>query len=312
MNKQEFLHIINQPSAIGEKESEALEDMAKSFPYCQIAHALLAKSAHDKGSMMALQLLKTAAVYSVSRTALKNLIYSESTWYESPSRVLSSVLATMPEDEAEVAKPPVPLPYTEPQGNSLENEISVIAAQWSQAEVTRRERLQSPSLGENEPKPTFDEAPAKPADNRVIDDLKATIEELQRTKLAMAAKQRSQEEMPSSEQDAVSEEDKDAPSVNFSEKPDRVQQIELIDRFIVSNPRMPSAAEIAEIEDEKGDLASESSRINENLVSENLAIILTKQGKINKAIEIYRKLILKYPEKTSYFASRIESLEKIG
>jgi hypothetical protein len=48
----------------------------------------------------------------------------------------------------------------------------------------------------------------------------------------------------------------------------------------------------------------------EGIVSETLATILTKQGHISKAIEMYDQLILLYPEKSSYFAARINELKK--
>jgi hypothetical protein len=59
------------------------------------------------------------------------------------------------------------------------------------------------------------------------------------------------------------------------------------------------------------DLSEPSTHEDENLVSENLAEILVKQGKIDKAIEIYKKLIWKYPQKRSYFADRIEEIKKL-
>lgn len=36
---------------------------------------------------------------------------------------------------------------------------------------------------------------------------------------------------------------------------------------------------------------------------------MIKQGKIDKAIDIYEKLILKYPQKKAYFAEKIENLK---
>lgn len=44
------------------------------------------------------------------------------------------------------------------------------------------------------------------------------------------------------------------------------------------------------------------------LVTETLARVHIQQGNIDKAIEIYRKLSLNFPEKSAYFAAQIEKL----
>lgn len=44
------------------------------------------------------------------------------------------------------------------------------------------------------------------------------------------------------------------------------------------------------------------------LISESLAEVLASQGKLDKAIEMYKKLSLKNPEKSAYFASKIKDL----
>ena len=46
-----------------------------------------------------------------------------------------------------------------------------------------------------------------------------------------------------------------------------------------------------------------------NLLTENLAQIFIKQGKLQKAINIYNELICKFPEKKAYFVSCIEELK---
>jgi hypothetical protein len=87
----------------------------------------------------------------------------------------------------------------------------------------------------------------------------------------------------------------------------RLQSV-LIDKFIIANPRIEPIRE-------KPDLPAQTT--NKNLaeeeggfVTETLAKIYISQEYYSKAIDIYEKLCLKFPEKSSYFASQIEKVKE--
>ena len=74
------------------------------------------------------------------------------------------------------------------------------------------------------------------------------------------------------------------------------------------------AAALEEDEDEIPEqvfhMAVNSIRQEEELISESMAKIYEIQGKKDKAIEIYKKLILQIPEKSTYFAEKIDNLNE--
>ena len=57
--------------------------------------------------------------------------------------------------------------------------------------------------------------------------------------------------------------------------------------------------------------SSEASNQSVNVLTEAMAEVLVKQGKSEKAIEMYQKLSLLNPSKSAYFAAKIESIKSI-
>ena len=90
-------------------------------------------------------------------------------------------------------------------------------------------------------------------------------------------------------------------------KPKKLSRKELIDKFILENPTIsrPKAEFYNPIS-----VAQNSIIDQENIVSESLDKIYEKQGYIEKAISIYEKLGLHYPEKSRYFAAQIKRLQE--
>jgi tetratricopeptide (TPR) repeat protein len=65
-----------------------------------------------------------------------------------------------------------------------------------------------------------------------------------------------------------------------------------------------------EIPEKVFEMAVNSITKEDDLASESLAEIHAMQGKYDKAIEMYRKLSLRNPQKKAYFARKIEVLLK--
>lgn len=82
---------------------------------------------------------------------------------------------------------------------------------------------------------------------------------------------------------------------------------EIIDEFIKKEPSISRPKSSFYNPTEK---ARESIVDTEGIVSETLAGIYYDQGHLRKAIKIYQKLSLKFPEKSSYFAALINKAEK--
>jgi hypothetical protein len=82
---------------------------------------------------------------------------------------------------------------------------------------------------------------------------------------------------------------------------------EIIERFLKEDPTIkPPKPEQIDNENK----AKKSAEDHYDLVSETLAKIYIEQMLYHKAIDTYKKLSLKYPEKSRYFADLIQSIEK--
>jgi len=82
----------------------------------------------------------------------------------------------------------------------------------------------------------------------------------------------------------------------------------LIDKFIETNPKISPASKNATVTP----FVSEQPAIeNSYLMTETLAKVYLEQKKYQKAIQAYEILILKYPEKISFFANRISDIKAL-
>jgi len=84
---------------------------------------------------------------------------------------------------------------------------------------------------------------------------------------------------------------------------DEMSPDKLIERFLEKAPKIIPIEQIDYVPD-----LSLSNHEEDNLVTETLAQIYIRQGHKEKAMAIYEKLILKFPEKSTYFANQMNAL----
>jgi len=88
----------------------------------------------------------------------------------------------------------------------------------------------------------------------------------------------------------------------------KLLESELIDKFIIANPRIEPQKDKSYVPDD--DISKPYVEEAGGLVTETLAKIYINQGYYSRAMDIYEKLSLKFPEKSSYFASQIEKVKE--
>jgi len=135
----------------------------------------------------------------------------------------------------------------------------------------------------------------KPEKVSAKDDKKTDLLELIKKRLAEIKEEKSKERLSPQKTD-----DKITDSYNLKK--------ELINKFIIEQPTIArgKADFFKPI-----DWARQSTQDSDDLVTETLAKVYLKQGHPEKAIKIYEKLCLVFPDKSSYFANQINEIQKL-
>lgn len=399
MTRATLLQLLAHPTALTGADVRALEQLAEAFPYCQSAHLLLAKAAHDQGSMLAGQRLRRAATYAADRSRLRQLIE-----LAAPAEVeaLAAPVTTQADNQATLALPAVspaaedttghdaaqwPSFLTEGPVSPPQDEASItyplpVAEQPVGLPEDKPDQVigqpEIPAFSEEppvvaeaptpEPEPEEEELPAQAPPIRP--PVGAAIAHLE---FGLAPEEPAEiiaYRLPELEEPLVLPTEPDAPTTpqlpafsglagvgyapeegsrlgfclvttGFADAlpaaslpptgeffaPDagllahlaahqpaapKAKSLDLINSFLQRAPA-PSRRRVAPLPsapepDAQADLSVRSTRAEPDLASESLAKILARQGKTERAIAVYERLMVKQPEKMAYFAAQIESL----
>lgn len=189
----------------------------------------------------------------------------------------------------------------------------------SRAAITSPDRIWLKSLLENEvsiqeTKPSVDILPEKPKEKIDLADRTASLVQLDEKLKKKPEKTEEKKEKPKAKTRKKRGNSEDLiESIKKKEKKKildakKQEQIDLIKAFSKKDIKLATIREI-EANQNNENLAESSTKIKDELITESFAKLLIKQGKKEKALQIYEKLSLKFPEKSTYFADLIENLK---
>lgn len=325
MNRNDFLGMIESNGPSNRHSIGEISELLKIFPYCQSAHMLLLRGLKNTSDVRFDNQLRQSAMHVADREVLYYLLQKQSE--PEPAEVPE------PEKEPEPAAASVPEPrnITIPSPDDTEHEQTVIETARNSADlIAAIEKNEKASKTVSVGPVTFsgtisheivqEEASGESsASVLIIDDESGEIEEkviYMDPGFSSWSDDEDLLELEKEEAPLTPEEEINEPPAAQTIEPQsdglistRKTQADLIDKFIEANPRiepvrvMPDAPVV--------DIALKSTEPQEGFVTETLARIYVNQGYYSRAIDIYERLSLKFPEKSSYFATQIKKVKEL-
>ena len=275
MKQEKLTYLLQNPSAVGAEETLALREIVDQYPYFQAARALRLKGLKSTGSLHYNKELKLTASYTADRGVLFDYITST----EFNQNKIADQIKQQERQE-----------LSEHESLAEEKEEKSVQSldQALQMKLRESERVFDPDLF-----------------SRTKEDPESTPEDELRLGTPLSFEK--EENHSFSEWLKLST----AKPVQRKEEPGeppehQSRKQELINDFIAKNPRItPSKAS------KKINLAEEHLTAPEALMTETLARVYLEQKNYKKAIQAFRILILKNPEKSGFFADQIRAIEKL-
>jgi hypothetical protein len=306
LEKKRFHTFITNYTCLTREEANLLILLEKEFPYSQVVHSLAARATQDNQMVEKDEQLHLGAIYTADRAIFKSIMtepaqerkseLSESILIDTPEAVVIEVIEKIQVKSETVIQPSVEI-------------------------VTAQETIEEEHLVITKPFTTI-------SDDSFYDEIQHDLDRLKELKHAFeeSLKQLESGVLPSTyigsdeplkkKVKQVDPGDELLTEIKSSKKKVKLEgvkqkeQIEIIEQFIKTQPTIKGKVAIDEKTLPKDDLSEKNLTYNENIISETLAEILIKQGKKDKAIEVLKKLIWKFPQKKAYFAAQIEDLKK--
>ncbi|MCB0395600.1 MAG: hypothetical protein KDD36_03040 [Flavobacteriales bacterium] len=294
MDAATLISVLKREAPLQNLSGEWLQSLVSEYPYFPTARMLVARKLKDASDFRYEDYLRKTAAYAGDRSVLYHWIHAEEKEkepeLEAPVAAQKKIVGkeevkpAKKESSIVVDKPLKPDKMVDPGSRvrdiaPVETVVPEIKKDKKEkAPVKTPERFKPAAKQENE---IGNKKPATPSNRTFSDWLKHTSQ-------------------PTRGIEPVQEIKTEPETTDKPSSPE-----ELIDRFIKADPRIQAKAEFFSPEN----MAKKSAAEHDEFMTETLAKIYADQGHVAKAIAIYEKLTLKYPEKSGYFAALIQALK---
>jgi len=299
MNREQFIQCIGQLPEKGITDSHGLKEVVQRFPYCQSGQLLYYLSLLRHNDLQQQSRLKLAAAYAGDRGMLRDLVRvvehlhskdePEKGQEQDTEQIFNEVVEGMT-PEHDKPEPGQQAPATAEENAEAQEAISPPATKPDEQKPSgsegdaEQDMLSHPDAGQD---------PNHPVDQNSTEEGREQPEKKEQ-KAPVKQEKKERKKPPGT--------DKKAGKGGFKQS-----KTDLIDQFILNSPRISrNQSDFYN----PADYAKKSEIDREDIVSETLARIYFNQGSFGKAIAIYKKLILKVPEKSGYFARQIEKIKE--
>ncbi|MGA2407376.1 MAG: hypothetical protein ABSF81_11595 [Bacteroidales bacterium] len=306
MNRNDFLSMIEDNVPVNRQMIGEIYELINIFPYFQSAHMLLLKGLQNNADVKFENQLRNCAIHIADREVLYYLLKSKTSTGTERSdikQVIDSKVEIVTDTQQTVIESAKNSDYliSEIEKNSDETKLGENQDMLSQ--TSGHSTMIATESDDIEPAGVMfclDED-SSPFDNKVFfmdpgfsfpdrsDLLELDLDE-NKTNLSLGTDN--------------SQENPDLAGNNSNKQ----MQSELIDKFIITNPKIEPHKDKTNVLTD--DISKPFVEEAVGLVTETLARIYINQGYYSKAIDIYEKLSLKFPEKSSYFAFQIEKVKE--
>jgi hypothetical protein len=309
MTSQELTNLLQLPQLVTAEQTTMLATILEEFPYFQSARAVFLKGLKKKESFKYNQALKVTAAYTADRSILFDFITSDTFNQNEISEYIKQNADYI--NSLDVFVEDISVNNTTTTDPTLKQHLeetrSILDPDLFQPK-TETQPVISSNLIKDETTKTEHDTPLN-SSKKEIEDFLNIGKPLQFKKdethsfnewlniAKFKPIQREPEDSSPEPEDPVKEE------ANL----ERAKKFDLIDQFIIKNPKL----EAKKAKVSTHNIAQAQMIQSEELMTETLARIYVEQKNYKKAIQSYKILSLKYPEKSGFFADQIKAIEKL-